>query len=57
MAMTLPIIPSKFPCPAGDIISLPTKKELVDALNKIAQIPHPFTVLEKGYDKELAKRS
>ncbi len=42
--MTLPTIPSEFPCPAGDIISLPTKKELVDALNKIAQIPSKLKV-------------
>ena len=35
----VPQIPSAFPCPPGDIFNLPTKEELLNAINKIAQIP------------------
>ena len=35
----IPQVPSAFPCPPGDIFSLPTKEDLVNAINKIAQIP------------------
>ena len=32
-------IPTSFPCPTDDIFSLPTKEELVSALNDILSIP------------------
>ena len=32
-------IPSSFPCPEGDIFSLPTKAELINAFNEIASLP------------------
>ncbi len=35
----IPQVPSAFPCPPGDIFNLPTKEELLNAINKIAQIP------------------
>ena len=44
MAVVIPTIPLKFPCPTGDIFDLPTKKDLVDAINKIAQIPSKLKV-------------
>ena len=44
MAMTLPIIPSAFPCPDGTIINLPTKADLTNALAKIGDIPSQLKV-------------
>ena len=35
----VPQVPSAFPCPPGDIFNLPTKEEILNAFNKIAQIP------------------
>ena len=32
-------IPSSFPCPDGDIFSLPTKADLINAFNEIAALP------------------
>ena len=32
-------IPSSFPCPEGDIFSLPTKADLINAFNEIASLP------------------
>jgi hypothetical protein len=43
MAFTVQI-PSSLPCPGDDIFSLPTKEDLVNALNKIAQIPSQLKV-------------
>ena len=37
-------IPSELTCPEDDIFSLPTKEDLVNALNKIAQIPSKLKV-------------
>tara|TARA_Y100000004_G_scaffold166095_1_gene197536 strand:+ start:4611 stop:6095 length:1485 start_codon:yes stop_codon:yes gene_type:complete len=37
-------IPSALTCPEDDIFSLPTKEDLVNALNKIAQIPSKLKV-------------
>ena len=37
-------IPSELTCPEDDFCSLPTKEELVNALNKIAQIPSKLKV-------------
>ena len=36
---SVPQIPSSFPCPTDDIFSLPSKEDLVNAFNQIAQIP------------------
>ncbi len=44
MAMTLPIIPSAFPCPDGTIINLPTKADLTNAIAKIGDIPSQLKV-------------
>tara|TARA_B100000900_G_scaffold179959_2_gene152591 strand:- start:5981 stop:7444 length:1464 start_codon:yes stop_codon:yes gene_type:complete len=35
----VPQIPSSFPCPTDDIFSLPTKEDIVNAFNELAQIP------------------
>ena len=34
-----PKIPSALACPEGDIFSLPTKEDIVNAFNEIAAIP------------------
>ena len=36
---SVPQIPSSFPCPTDDIFSLPTKEDIVNAFNELAQIP------------------
>ena len=43
MAFTVSI-PQELTCPEDDIFSLPTKEDLVNALNKIAQIPSKLRV-------------
>ncbi len=37
-------VPSSFPCPTDDIFSLPSKEELVNAINSITQIPSKLKV-------------
>lgn len=37
--LSIPQVPSAFPCPPGDIFNLPTKEELLNAFNEIAKIP------------------
>ena len=37
-------VPSSFPCPPDDIFSLPSKEELVNFINSIAQIPSKLKV-------------
>ena len=36
--LSIPQVPSAFPCPPGDIFNLPTKEELLNAFNEIAKI-------------------
>ena len=44
MAVTIPAIPSSFPCPTDDIFSLPTKEDLVNGITDIAKIPSDLRV-------------
>jgi hypothetical protein len=43
MAFTVQI-PTAFACPNDDIFSLPTKEDLTNAINKIAQVPSKLRV-------------
>jgi len=47
--------PTAFGCPPDTIFSLPTKEELVNAFNKIAQIPSKLRVYLVQHGKELAQ--
>lgn len=47
--------PTAFGCPPDTIFSLPTKEELVNAFNKIAQIPSKLRVYLVQHAKELAQ--
>ena len=44
MAVTIPAIPSSFPCPTDDIFTLPTRDDLVNAITDIAKIPSDLRV-------------
>ena len=37
-------IPTELSCPEADIFSLPTKEDLVNSFNKLAQIPSKLKV-------------
>ena len=47
--------PTAFGCPPETIFSLPTKEEIVNAINKIAQIPSKLRVYLVQHAKELAQ--
>lgn len=53
MAMVLPTIPSEFPCPGGDIFDLPTRSDLTNAINEIAQVPSKLKAYMVGLGDDL----
>lgn len=46
----IPQVPSSFPCPPGDLFSLPTRADLINLMNEIGKIPGEITafILEQG---------
>ena len=52
MSVTVKPIPEKFNCPPGTIFDLPTKEDLVNAIQDIAKIPSDLRVflVEVGED-------
>ena len=55
MAVTIPAIPSSFPCPTDDIFSLPTKDDLVNGINDIGKIPTQLRVFLVEIGDEIAE--
>ena len=58
MSVTVKPIPERFNCPPGTIFDLPTKEDLVNAIQDIAKIPADLRVflVEVGEDiKEEAR--
>jgi Asp-tRNA(Asn)/Glu-tRNA(Gln) amidotransferase C subunit len=54
MAFTVQI-PTAFACPNDDIFSLPTKEDLTNAINKIAQVPSKLRVAIVEMGEEIAE--
>lgn len=55
MAVTIQPIPSSFPCPTDDIFSLPTKADLVNAINDIGKIPSQLRVFLVEIGEDIAE--
>lgn len=55
MAVTIPAIPSSFPCPTDDIFTLPTREDLVNGINDIGKIPTQLRVFLVEIGDEIAE--